>query len=369
MGWNGSAAVRTRSSSASATWRAPRGPVDGRARRHCRRGPPRRRASRAGSAACDIRRRDRGLLGHAPRQRAVTRSPASRKTSRSAAAASSPSSDQVLAAMSPVQQPSGVVAIARARPADVRVVMATVADLPLVLVLAGLQDPGNVGAIVRAAAAFGASGVVAIEGSANPFGWKALRGAMGGTFRLPIAARGSLSDVVDSATELGVRLVAAVPRGGTPLPKLDLREPTAIVLGGEGAGVPHDDHGGGARDGHDSDAAAGRVAQRGDRRRAHPLRSDAAAASRRDARPIGGQGLMDLFADDEPPVVPRRARHHRSHRAARRTDASPHPRRHRRAGRAPRRRAVRCAPRSSTTGCDRSSCGARRGPARRRSRE
>ena len=145
---------------------------------------------------------------------------------------------QVLAAMSPVQQPSGVVAIGRARPADIRVVMATVTDLPLVLVLAGLQDPGNVGAIVRTAAAFGASGIVAIEGSANPFGWKALRGAMGGTFRLPIAARGTLADVVASASELGVRLVAAVPRGGTPLPKLDLREPTAIVLGGEGAGVP-----------------------------------------------------------------------------------------------------------------------------------
>jgi len=146
-------------------------------------------------------------------------------------------SDQVLAAMSPVQHPSGVVAIARARPADVRVVMATVTDLPLVLVLAGLQDPGNVGAIVRAAAAFGASGVVAIEGSANPFGWKALRGAMGGTFRLPVAARGSLPDVVAAAREVRVRLVAAVPRGGTPLRDLDLREPTAIVLGGEGAGL------------------------------------------------------------------------------------------------------------------------------------
>jgi TrmH family RNA methyltransferase len=117
--------------------------------------------------------------------------------------------------------------------------MATITELPLVLVLAGLQDPGNVGAIIRAAAAFGASGVVAIEGSANPFGWKALRGAMGGTFRLPIAAHGALPDVVDSAAALGLRLVAAVPRGGTPLPKLDLREPTAIVLGGEGAGVPH----------------------------------------------------------------------------------------------------------------------------------
>ena len=147
-------------------------------------------------------------------------------------------SDQVLAAMSPVQHPSGVVAIARARAADVRVVMSATADLPLVLVLAGIQDPGNVGAIVRAAAAFGASGVVAIESSANPFGWKALRGAMGGTFRIPIASRGTLPDVTAAAQQHGVRLVAAAPRGGTALPKLNLRVPTAIVLGSEGAGLP-----------------------------------------------------------------------------------------------------------------------------------
>jgi len=146
-------------------------------------------------------------------------------------------SDQVLAAMSPVQHPSGVVAIGRARPADVRVVMARITDVPLVLVLAGLQDPGNVGAIVRAAAAFGATGIVAIEGSANPFSWKALRGGMGGTFRLPIAARAVIGEVIAAASENDIRLVAAVPRGGTPLPSVDFTRPTAVVLGAEGAGV------------------------------------------------------------------------------------------------------------------------------------
>jgi RNA methyltransferase, TrmH family len=149
--------------------------------------------------------------------------------------------DQVLAAISPVQQPSGVVSIARARATDVRVVFAAARDrgphLPLVLVLVRLQDPGNVGAIVRSAAAFAAAGVVAIEGTANPFSWKALRGAMGGTFRLPIAARGSMSDVIAAAQLEGVRLAAAVPRGGTPLPEMDLREPIAIVLGSEGSGL------------------------------------------------------------------------------------------------------------------------------------
>jgi RNA methyltransferase, TrmH family len=149
--------------------------------------------------------------------------------------------DEVLAAISPVQHPSGVVAIARARATDVRVVFAAACDhgphLPLVIVLAGVQDPGNVGAIVRASAAFGAAGIVAIEGSANPFSWKALRGAMGGTFRLPIAARGTASDVIAAAQEEQLRIVAAVPRGGTPLPRVDFTTPTALILGGEGAGV------------------------------------------------------------------------------------------------------------------------------------
>ena len=146
--------------------------------------------------------------------------------------------DQVLAAISPVQNPSGVVAIGRARPSDVGVVMSGVSELPVTLVLAGLQDPGNVGAVIRAAAAFGASGIVAIDGSANPFGWKALRGAMGGTFRVPVAARSTMAEVIATAQQRQVHLVAAVPRGGTPLPELDLRTPTAIILGGEGAGLP-----------------------------------------------------------------------------------------------------------------------------------
>jgi TrmH family RNA methyltransferase len=148
--------------------------------------------------------------------------------------------DQVLAAMSPVQHPSGVVAIGRARPADLPVVFSAAAHLPLVLIVAGVQDPGNVGAIVRTAAAFDASGVVAIDGTANPFGWKALRGAMGGTFRVPVSARAHLPEVIAAARDADVRLVAAVPRGGTPLPDRDLRGPTAIVLGAEGSGVDPD---------------------------------------------------------------------------------------------------------------------------------
>ena len=93
--------------------------------------------------------------------------------------------DPVMSAISPVRQPSGVVGIA-ARPQRSSDVFS--GDGALVVVLGGVQDPGNVGAIVRAAEACGATAVVAADATADPFGWKALRGAMGSTFRVPIGA-------------------------------------------------------------------------------------------------------------------------------------------------------------------------------------
>lgn len=145
--------------------------------------------------------------------------------------------DQVLAAISPVQHPSGVVAIAHRPALSVPRVLERAPQL--VLMLCDIQDPGNVGAIIRAAEACGATGIVTGDATADPLGWKALRGSMGSTFRVPIAARQSLIQFSSRAREAGIRLLATVPRGGTPLPDADLRRPCAIMLGGEGAGLPH----------------------------------------------------------------------------------------------------------------------------------
>jgi TrmH family RNA methyltransferase len=142
----------------------------------------------------------------------------------------------VLAAMSPVRQPSGIVAIASLHRASLDDALARKPQL--VFLLCDVQDPGNVGAIVRAGEACGVTGLVTGEGTADPYGWKALRGSMGSTFRLPVAARASLLDAVRAAKAKGVRVVAAVPRSGEALPDADLRQPSAILLGGEGGGVP-----------------------------------------------------------------------------------------------------------------------------------
>jgi TrmH family RNA methyltransferase len=144
----------------------------------------------------------------------------------------------VLAAISPVRTPSGIVAIAKIK--SVPVAAAFGPRPQLVVVLHEIQDPGNVGAVIRVAEACGATGVVASAGTADPFGWKALRGAMGSAFRLPVAYGAPHLEYRSALEQAGVSLLAAVPRGGTLLPSADLRKPVAILLGGEGAGLPPD---------------------------------------------------------------------------------------------------------------------------------
>jgi TrmH family RNA methyltransferase len=144
--------------------------------------------------------------------------------------------DAVLSAISPVRTPSGIVAIA-SRPVS-RLEDVFARTPPLVVMLHDVQDPGNVGAIVRAAEACGATGIICSEGTADPFGWKALRGAMGSTLRLPTASKQYLPDAIGRARASGLRVFALTAHAGTLLPHCDLSAPAAIVLGGEGAGLP-----------------------------------------------------------------------------------------------------------------------------------
>ena len=144
-------------------------------------------------------------------------------------------SADVLQAVSPVRTSSGVVALAR-RPPD-GLVRVFAAEPALVVVALDVQDPGNLGALVRAAEAAGATGLVAAGVSADPLGWKALRASMGSAFRLPIARVPDVDGVVAAAKAIDIRVVALVPRGGTPLARVDLRAPTCLLLGGEGPGL------------------------------------------------------------------------------------------------------------------------------------
>jgi TrmH family RNA methyltransferase len=142
--------------------------------------------------------------------------------------------DGILASVSEVETSQGILALAR-RPAfdEERIFAGT----PLVLVAVGIQDPGNLGALLRSAEAAGGTGAYLTDGAADPFSWKALRGSMGSAFRLPHRRRLTTADALARLEAHGVRVVAADPRGTLPYDEADLRRPVAILLGSEGAGL------------------------------------------------------------------------------------------------------------------------------------
>lgn len=149
------------------------------------------------------------------------------RTGVDASAATAP----VMAALSPVRSPSRIAAVADC-PARGD---AMFSGQPLLVVASNVQDPGNLGAIVRVAEAGGADGVIASGASADPFGWKALRGSMGSALRLPILAE--KDGVYPALRRHGCRILAAAPRSGRPLFEVNLTGALALVIGGEGSGL------------------------------------------------------------------------------------------------------------------------------------
>ena len=111
-------------------------------------------------------------------------------------------------------------------------------SLPVV-VLAGVQDPGNLGTIIRSAEAFGAAGVVLGEGTVGLFNPKAVRASAGSVFRLPCVAS-KLNDALPELKNAGVRLVGTSSHEGVSIEKADLRQRVALVIGNEGAGLAPD---------------------------------------------------------------------------------------------------------------------------------
>jgi TrmH family RNA methyltransferase len=144
-------------------------------------------------------------------------------------------SDAVFEAMSPVKSPSGIVAIAERRVTT----PAEICSRPdaFVLVAVDVQEPGNVGALVRAAEAGGVTGTFVCGASANPFSWKALRGSMGSALRLPIVGGMTIQQALTCMRKSGLRIIAAVPRGGQDPDAIEWRGKIGLLLGGEGPGL------------------------------------------------------------------------------------------------------------------------------------
>ena len=108
---------------------------------------------------------------------------------------------------------------------------------PLIVALAGLQDPGNLGTIVRSAEAFGASGVLCLSGTVSAWNPKAVRASAGSVFRVPNLAA-SDAEALAQLREAGVHVIATTVHGAPPADLVDLGGPVALLIGNEGNGVP-----------------------------------------------------------------------------------------------------------------------------------
>jgi RNA methyltransferase, TrmH family len=157
--------------------------------------------------------------------------------------------DKLFDSVVPSESPQGVAALVRLKEFSMNDVLERLHVGPII-VLAGLQDPGNLGTILRSAEAFGSAGVVLGEGTVSPFNSKVIRASAGSVFRLPIVhaegrGRGktgtvNLEEISKKLRAQNVRQVATSSHKGTVLDQTDLKGPVAIFFGNEGSGLPRE---------------------------------------------------------------------------------------------------------------------------------
>jgi len=129
----------------------------------------------------------------------------------------------------------GLVAVARPRTAALNEVLS--ASGRCLVVLEGVQDPGNLGSIMRSALAFGASALILSRGTVDPYNPKVVRAAMGALFDLPVVVDADLSEALPLMKEAGYTICSLNPEAGTSLTDAELPPRLALLLGNEGAGL------------------------------------------------------------------------------------------------------------------------------------
>ena len=138
----------------------------------------------------------------------------------------------------PSETPQGVAALVHLKEFSLEEIVERLPVGPIV-VIAGLQDPGNLGTILRSAEAFGSAGMILGEGTVSPFNTKVVRASAGSIFRVPVI-RGKLDAVSSQLRAQEIRLVATSSHKGTPLGEARLTGPLAMFIGNEGSGLPRD---------------------------------------------------------------------------------------------------------------------------------
>lgn len=147
-------------------------------------------------------------------------------------------SRQQFAELSGVETPQGILAVVREFEYQFRDVLK--GDKSLIVFCIGVQDPGNLGTIIRSADAFGASGVILSKGTVDLYNPKVVRSTMGSIFHLPIFITDDEKETIELLKRKNVKIIATDTAAKKDCFAVDLKGPVAVLVGNEGAGLPED---------------------------------------------------------------------------------------------------------------------------------
>ncbi len=140
---------------------------------------------------------------------------------------------EVMRSMSDTKSPQGILAVVKKQ------ALPLPGQLDFLLILDQLRDPGNLGTIIRTAAAAGVEAIFMTPGSVDAFSPKVLRAGMGAQFRVPILSKG-WKEISTSIADSELRVHLATPENGVPYYEMDFRQPLALIIGGEAEGAVQD---------------------------------------------------------------------------------------------------------------------------------
>jgi TrmH family RNA methyltransferase len=149
--------------------------------------------------------------------------------------------EKLLESIAYTKTPQGIVLLAARPPRSQEHLAANQPEPSLLVIMHRINNPVNVGAILRTAEAAGATGAIATENTSDPFSPKSLRGAMGSTFRLPIWFGATYTEALIWCTKRGIQTICADVHASTDYTEIDWLRPSALILGPESSGLSREE--------------------------------------------------------------------------------------------------------------------------------
>lgn len=143
--------------------------------------------------------------------------------------------DIIFETLTGTETPAGLIALARQNEQNLEKVFA--GEQPLVIICDAIQDPGNLGTMMRTAQAFGASGMIITKGTVDPYNPKVVRSASGALLSLPLYMNLTIDEAITECSNRNLHVVGLSASGETHVRSMDFKKPCAVILGNEGQGL------------------------------------------------------------------------------------------------------------------------------------